>query len=90
MKHADEGASLTIDKAEEASNIFIKLTAAVVAHPFVALIVLLAVCVSLCFLPNGVITALIARNTEMRKLDQRVDMSRKKLSSNRQNRKRNG
>lgn len=61
---------------------------AILGHPWAFLFVIIAIAFVLCFLPNGVIKQIIIHRTEMRKLDERVSVSRKKLTSNRQNRKR--
>ena len=56
------------------------------AHPLAFLCVVLAVAFILCFLPSGVVKQIIIHRTEMKKLEHRVDQSRKKLSAGRQNR----
>lgn len=74
------------DKAEKASDAVTGLIPMIVAHPFAFLGVVAAIAFLLCFLPNGVFTNLIQSRTEGKKIDARVGMSRKKLSSGRQNR----
>ena len=80
---------MSIEKADKAANIFVKLIDAVQLHPYWSATVVVAMVVVLCFLPGGVVTKMIERNVEMRKLDDRVGMSRKKLTSGRQNKRKN-
>lgn len=80
-------ASDIADKAGDAATGIAGLIPIVETYPKAAICVLLAVAFLLCFLPNGVFAQLIIRNTELRKLDERQNISRKKLTDNRQNRR---
>ncbi|WP_324694622.1 hypothetical protein [Novosphingobium sp. RL4] len=76
-----------LEDAEKASNFVMALLDAMVSHPWAFLCVVLAIAFVICCLPNGVVKQIIVHRTEMRKLDERVGQSRKKLTSNRQNRR---
>lgn len=82
---ATVGAIKDVDKT---ANIFNALMQTIMAHPIVFMCVVLSIAFIVCLLPNGVVKALIEMNVEKKKLNERVDQSRKKLTSNRQNRKR--
>lgn len=77
----------TLDKAEKASNFLTGLLAATVAHPYAFIFVMIMIALVIAFLPNGPVKAYIEHKTEMKKLEARTAVGRKKLSSGRQNRR---
>ena len=84
--HDQMGANKSLEDAERASNFLTALLEAVRMHPYVFVFVMLMIAFALCFLPNGVIKALIEQKTEKRKLDARATDGRRKLTAGRQNR----
>lgn len=79
---------MTIKSVEKGPDTIMRLVLAASAHPIAFFFVFVLIAFAFSFLPNGVMAKYIEHRTEMKKLDERVNLSRKKLTSGRQNRKR--